>query len=882
MKKKAITFTLAIFVIAIVILGFRAKDVDDSLSKPTTNDFFNYIAINQILMYVANNGDGSHDPATDGNGFYWPGGLNAQKAAIFEDGLIWGTKIGRETRVNGNTHRQGLQAGKILPGGIPDDPSLSRYRVFKVRKGWENLPPGSVKDEYEKDYNEWPVEDGAPWIDEDGDGNYTPGIDNPQYIGDEVLWYVANDMDESRALRTYGTSSIGLEFQTTIFGFNRTGDLGDIVFKKYLIINKGFNTCNEMVFGYWSDTDLGDASDDYTGCDTLLSLGYTYNGDNEDGDGSGIQYGTPPPSVGYDFFQGPIVPSLPTDSAKFFGGYRHGFKNLGLTAFTLYVNSSDIYQDPTQGSAIGSIEFYRYLTGFIWNGNPFIDPNTGSIVKFVVPGDPVAGVGWYMGEGWPGGIDPDDMRHVMASGPITLAPGDSQEVVIAIIIAQGTDNLNSVTELKRKDEKAQIAYDLDFQLTPSPNPPKTRAVEKDRTIAIYWDDNSEDYDAVDPLLAGTGAEDSTYTFEGYQIWQYRDLAGTDPKLIGIYDVANGVNTIYGVESINGENVIVPIIKSPDEGTRYFEVVSTDAYSHERLRNGSPYYFAVTVYGYSPNSAPQALESTPQILEVFPGTRKIDETFLYDSGDDIVGDQIAGVGDGYVGLRVVDPYALTGDEYRVTFQEQPGDTTYTFVNYTTNDTLATDCTYMVIDTVQAPIYDGFLLLVENTGWINIGQVAGKSFVLRDVFETNGPGGIELDPPLGVFDNYNSTGSWQIASYGIELDPLQNINVNDKFGFQSYEIRFTSSGSEYYLTGSAFGFSPWRADDPKASDRVPFEIWDVGLTDSQDDDSRIAVKTLDDYASLVEDSNRVDQDGKWSQITEGPNAGDWAFRPYYQCC
>jgi hypothetical protein len=52
-------------------------------------------------------------------------------------------------------------------------------------------------------------------------------------------------------------------------------------------------------------------------------------------------------------------------------------------------------------------------------------------------------------------------------------------------------------------------------------------------------------------------------------------------------------------------------------------------------------------------------------------------------------------------------------------------------------------------------------------------------------------------------------------------------------------------------------------------VPFEIWDVGLTDSPDDDVRLAIKTLDDYASLLEDSVRVDQDGKWSQLENG----DW---------
>jgi len=100
-------------------------------------------------------------------------------------------------------------------------------------------------------------------------------------------------------------------------------------------------------------------------------------------------------------------------------------------------------------------------------------------------------------------------------------------------------------------------------------------------------------------------------------------------------------------------------------------------------------------------------------------------------------------------------------------------------------------------------------------------------------------------------------------------LQNININDQIGYQNYEIRFTSTGSEYYLTGSAFGFSPWRGNDPKALDRVPFEIWDLGISDDVVDDFRLAIKAMDTYASLFDDSARVDQDGRWSRLENG----DW---------
>src|SRR4030067_2113158 len=163
--------------------------------------------------------------------------------------------------------------------------------------------------------------DGARYVVVDGDSKYPPGVDQPNFVGDEVLWYVANDMDPSRSTYTYGTLPMGLEQQMTAFAFNRTGDLGDMVFKKYVIINKGSLTLKDMYFGYWTDTDMGDTNDDYTGCDTVLSLGYTYNGDNNDAG----YYGANPPAVGYDFFQGPIVPATPTDSAKFLSSWSKGF-----------------------------------------------------------------------------------------------------------------------------------------------------------------------------------------------------------------------------------------------------------------------------------------------------------------------------------------------------------------------------------------------------------------------------------------------------------------------------------------------------------------------------------------------------------------------------
>jgi hypothetical protein len=446
--------SIAVLLIILFVTSFAGDGGDKQKSRILVNDDYEYIAVNQVQMWFSNNGDGSHDPRTGGNGFYWPGGINATKSAIFQDGLVFGGIIGDSVHVNGNTHRQGLQAGKII-NGIPDDPSLEKYKIYKILKGWEGLPPGPERDQYEFDYNNWPVEDGAPWIDIDGDGVFTAGIDQPEYIGDETAWYVANDMDPDRSHGTYGMPPMGIEFQTTIFAF-KNSLYQDMVFKKYLMINKGVNTIDSMYMAYWADVDLGDAADDFIGCDTMLNMAYTYNGTNNDG-----VYGSPPPAVGYDFLQRPFVPGSSADSARFNDEWRHGYRNLPITAFILYLGGGsgyDYYRDPRQGDPQGSIEFYNNMKGLTWDRNQFINPVTGEPTKFVLSGDPVIGTGWYEGAGWPGGPPPYDRRHIISSGPFTFAPGDSQEVIIGILMAQGTSNINSVQALREKDIDMKRLY----------------------------------------------------------------------------------------------------------------------------------------------------------------------------------------------------------------------------------------------------------------------------------------------------------------------------------------------------------------------------------------------------------------------------------------
>ncbi|HMU44644.1 MAG TPA: T9SS type A sorting domain-containing protein, partial [Ignavibacteriaceae bacterium] len=220
-------------------------------------------------------------------------------------------------------------------------------------------------------------------------------------------------------------------------------------------------------------------------------------------------YGSPPPAVGHMIVQGPIIPATNLDSARYENGWETGFKNLGLTSSGMIVKSSSIYpSDVSQGVYSGSLEFYNVMQGLRNDGVYVINPITGEPTIWPLSGDPVEGIGWYEGDGTPGGSAPSDRRYHVPTGPFNLAAGDTQEIVIAIPIARGTDNINSITKLRElaahvqefyntelveilntKETLAPTGYTL-FQNYPNPFNPKTtieyEIPEKSNvTIKIY-------------------------------------------------------------------------------------------------------------------------------------------------------------------------------------------------------------------------------------------------------------------------------------------------------------------------------------------------------------------------------------------------------------
>ena len=493
-----------LLVLGLIHMSFAGKPVGAEnatpLAKTATNNAYAPMDINNVFNYYANNGDGSFNPFTTMNeGFEFPIG-STEATCVFEDGLVW-TAFKQDTLYcGGSTYNHGLQPGRILTAGtanslpVPDDLSNPANRIYRVRPDirptnnadtialetsllqnhevgyisrFQSTTASALLQQYWNDWNNWPATQGAPYTDVNNDGVYEANIDIPGVPGaDQTQWMVMNDLNPTLTVSLYGSNPIGLEVQRTIWAYHQPGALENTIFLSYNIINKSGVQLDTMYVSQWADPDLGYAGDDAIGCDTAASLGYAYNGVPEDSNFTKL--GLAPPSVGFTLLQGPMVAGVPSDTAIFDGEYVAGHKNLPMTAFTFYLNGY---------SPVGYLEFgdgaqqmYNTMRGLVsTTGQPFPATVTGG-GKFCYPGDPITGTGpTFIG---PARVaPPGDVRMTLSSGPFTMSPGDTQQVAVAVLAAQGGDYMSSVSLLKYYARLVQTTYRFlsePSQITPVP------------------------------------------------------------------------------------------------------------------------------------------------------------------------------------------------------------------------------------------------------------------------------------------------------------------------------------------------------------------------------------------------------------------------------
>jgi hypothetical protein len=579
---------------------------------------------------------------TKGND-YWPGptqvaqgGINTapDKTVCSDWDKFW--KINRATLIE---FREELRSN---PGVLP---SGEKYQTIlewpatgnRAALGTSGLPlPQLTEADYLNAGRNY-----APFIDVDGDGRYSPiKGDYPDILGDQYIWWVFNDMGNVK-LQTESVS-IGMEVQTSAFAFSSKDFLNDASFVFYKLINRGVLNLEKTYMATWTDADLGDAQDDYIGCDTGRSLGILYNGKSADGTGKPTDYGSAVPMIGVDFFIGPKRREYVANGVHINSrGQRYNEDTLGMTVFNYFNSGSGNLGDPTNGQ-----EMYRIMTGYNRIGQHLTNdqaacPNStaygpGPEINYVWPGNPERSGDWSE---CICGTTTGDRRFVHSSGPFRLeAGGITNDIIIGacwVPNVGGCPN-TSFSRIRAADDMIQDLFDNRFRTIEGPEAPRLVVREMDRKLVFYLvnDPTSTNYKeqfgfSNDPFyrvstprtrrLARNG--DSIYKFQGYRVFQ---LKNSNVSLNDIFNTTTGeVNKDLAAEvfstdrkdSIKGNivNHVADPDKAPgeiygqlkvtakDSGLQHSFQLVQDAFAKgtdKRFVNYKSYYFVAIAWAYN--------------------------------------------------------------------------------------------------------------------------------------------------------------------------------------------------------------------------------------------------------------------------------------------
>ncbi|MCK6618904.1 MAG: T9SS type A sorting domain-containing protein [Calditrichaceae bacterium] len=911
-----------------------------STALPQTQTLWN---INNIAGWIRNDGYSGNNPFTGNSGVKYPRGT---AGVIFWDGIVWGGRVFQSHwpqpegsyRVGGQTYNICTQPGHVAIAGTPADPPvasdpLSAY-IYRIRADWEELTVNdpeviqdaaelnnvdtsqvtpamaqAVLDDYQWAWNNWPADLGAPFYDLNGNSVYepalgeTPGLQN----ADQVVWFVFNDLDPALTNESFGCQPIGLEVQATIWGYKTNGVPGQAIYQRYRLINKsGFPVDSMFIGAKWADPDVGVYTDDLAGCDSLLDLGFCYNGYPIDNEFQG--FGLPPAAIGYALLQGPLIPS-PGDTAWFDFQKIPDHKNRPMTASPY--NVAVTMMDPIFGEYEYALAYYNLLNGYIGTGDtlnpsPFTHgsgPYLGQPTKFPINGDPVTGIGDVDGQGE--NLLPGDRRLMVCSGPFSMQNGDTQEVVFAVVggIDPAGDHLSAVAKLKENVQMIRASYPqalafpkVSYRLTHPSNTATMLRVQADLREFSGVTGGEMQFSPEtggEPGFSMPLYDDGLHhdSLPGDNIWG--NAAGLNNRKFPFKgDLA--VQTVSGQHNFEGIFSRLRLRPLPDfsnwrvvwengqqdSSINHFEKVrlAFDLHNRDQLNAIDN----ITLFNFEPLSNNQTIQfsqlippggtaSDPDFNFVLVGPPQGDSLrfsfrlqFDYNSqvltstqavlswapgpywGDTLEVIPISGVPDNVFPI-VADPSQLTGHFYQVAFFDSSAELRWRLTDQNTGALKLDNIPISNNPNFPHPVVDGILYQVTdpaaNPGFVDFQTVANAA----------GP----LIPPEGAaagfagFPSLNPTANQQVGE-GIWL--IHTAELGFQGSYFLFIDRITRNGSnwskilgyDYEMRLTAGGSYAWKAYQDQSVMPVPFELWNIGANTPNDpgDDYRMVPWVLDD--------------------------------------
>lgn len=416
---------------------------------------------------------------------------------------------------------------------------------------------------------------------------------------------------------------------------------------------------------------------------------------------------------------------------------------------------------------------------------------------------------------YPDGLD---CVFIMASGPFSMAPGDSVPFSFCVIMGEDEKDLETNARI------AQLMYDNNYQGARPPKAPKVIAKEEDEKITLYWD--ASPVHDVDVL---TGYQD----FEGFRVYRSEDNGKTWGTKI--YDEES--KTTYWKpyaqfdikDGITGYDVVAPHrYLGDDTGLQY-------KFEDTNVENGKEYLYAVCAYdrGFVPNDPVLDPDSAGAKLGLAFDIPSL-ENFLSNSTNlshivkaiphrppsnaeaaELQVEKLPEtIGTGVFKVEVIDPKQVTGDRYKISFDCDyadppantkivPGSQRYTLVDLDKGDTLVKDSKEWYTDEEEMeapPIYDG----------IRWGIQMSTDIILRKedaYWSKNSKCTYKLSQATML--NFKTRSNYIITFVGENAEPVY-VSKNSNVSFFSVPFQVWNTVSKHKAKLVGFSAREWKPD------------------------------------------------------------------------
>lgn len=300
---------------------------------------------------------------------------------------------------------------------------ISKAEVDSHRTTWNQL--GYIIPEVIKN---WPSSY-ALFEDLNGNTIYEPDMgEYPEIRGDRSVLCLYND---DRFLHESGGEKLKVEIAVLYYVYDTLIEsIQHTIFANVNITNMNNVPYTDFYMGIQNDMDIGLYSNDYVGCDSLLSCYFTYN------------------ALGYD---ADYINNIPAQGVVFLSS--------PLYSCSYYTTTSNIVMSDPQFP----MDYYYNLKGFWKDGTPYTYGGNGyggtNATRYVFSGDPVTGTGWTELNAL---NQPGDRRVLGSIGPFTLDPGKSKCIDFAYVTGRHSsgNNLLSVNTLKSYITEIHQLYNM--------------------------------------------------------------------------------------------------------------------------------------------------------------------------------------------------------------------------------------------------------------------------------------------------------------------------------------------------------------------------------------------------------------------------------------